>query len=110
VDIPDSEQEGDAVQEQIARRHFHLKTLKMWKLIQISALFPLALIGSLMIYFDQLSTFGIVVVFLILIVGVIIPQMRGDMMLSHFVLSRELEAKVVDLEERVVQLQNERPE
>lgn len=80
----------------------------MWRLIQISALLPLTLIGSLMIYFDQVSSFGIITFFLILVIGVIIPQMRGDMILSHFVLTKELEAKVEDLEGRVVQLLNER--
>jgi len=61
-----------------------------------------------MIYFDQVSSFGIITFFLILVIGVIIPQMRGDMILSHFVLTKELEAKVEDLEGRVVQLLNER--
>jgi hypothetical protein len=101
---------GDAVQENIARGRFDLETLKVWRLIQISALLPLALLGSLMIYFDHISRFGIVAFFLILIVGVIIPQMRGDMIVSHFVLTKELEAKVKDLEERMVHLKNERAE
>jgi len=96
------------VQQKIVRRRFDLETLKVWRLIQISALLPLALLGSLMIYFDQISQFGIVAFFLILIVGVIIPQIRGDMILSHFVLTKELEARVTDLEERVVRLVNER--
>lgn len=96
------------MQQKIVRRRFDLETLKVWRLIQISALLPLALLGSLMIYFDQISQFGIVAFFLILIVGVIIPQIRGDMILSHFVLTKELEARVTDLEERVVRLVNER--
>lgn len=96
------------MQQKIVRRRFDLETLKVWRLIQISALLPLALLGSLMIYFDQISQFGIVAFFLILIVGVIIPQIRGDMILSHFVLTKELEARVTDLEERVVHLVNER--
>jgi len=96
------------LQKQDTRRRFDLRTLKMWRLIQISALLPLTLIGSLMIYFDQVSSFGIITFFLILVIGVIIPQMRGDMILSHFVLTKELEAKVEDLEGRVVQLLNER--
>ena len=97
----------DAVQEQVERKRFDLRTLRLLRVIQISALLPLVLIGSLMIEFDQLSTFGVVGFFLILVVGVIIPQMRGDMVLSHFVLRKELEARVNDLEERVVQLRNE---
>jgi len=96
------------LQKQDTRRRFDLRTLKMWRLIQISALLPLTLIGSLMIYFDQVSSFGIITFFLLLVIGVIIPQMRGDMILSHFVLTKELEAKVEDLEGRVVQLLNER--
>jgi hypothetical protein len=110
ANIPDSEQGGDAVQEKNVSRRFDLGTIKMWRLIQISALLPLTLLGSLMIYFDQVSPFGIVAFFLILIVGVILPQMRGDMILSHFVLSKELEARVVDLEERVVHLGDARAE
>jgi len=107
VNRPDSEQGVDAVQEQIERKRFNLRTLRLLRVIQIAALLPLVLIGALMVHFDQLSTFGIVGFLLILVVGVIIPQMRGDMILSHFVLSRELEAKVNDLEERMVQLLNE---
>ena len=92
------------MQEPIPGRRFTLRNLKMWRLIQISALLPLALISILMIYFEHVSPFGIVTFFLLLIVGVIIPQMQGDMIVSHFVLTRELEAKVKDLEERVMQL------
>jgi hypothetical protein len=87
---------------------FGLRSLKMWRLIQISALLPLVLIGSLMVYFDQFSPFGIIAFLLTLVVGVIIPQMRGDMILSHFVLSRELEERVEHLEQRVTQLLTER--
>ena len=79
-----------------AGRRFDLETLKRWRLIQISALLPLTVLGSLMIYFDQVSPFGILAFFLILIVGVMIPQIRGEMILSHFVLTKELEARVVD--------------
>ena len=96
------------MQEQLERRRFDLRTLRLLRAIQIAALLPLVLIGSLMIYFDQLSTFGVVGFFLVLVVGVIIPQMRGDLILSHFVLSRELESTVKKLEERMAQLLDER--
>ena len=94
--------------ERTKRDRFGLRSLKMWRLIQISALLPLALIGSLMVYFDQISPFGIVAFLLTLVVGVIIPQMKGELILSHFLLSRELEDKVEGLEERVAQLLDER--
>lgn len=94
--------------KKMENRRFGLRSLKIWRLIQISALLPLILIGSFMIYFDQASPFGIVAFLLALVVGVIIPQMRGDMILSHFVLSRELEERVEGLEERLAQALNER--
>jgi hypothetical protein len=78
----------------MAGRRFDLKALKMLRLVQISALFPLILIGSLMLYFGQVSPFGIVTFFLILIVGVIIPETRRDIILSHLLLLRELEERI----------------
>jgi hypothetical protein len=98
------------VEEQTARRRFDLKSLKMWRLIQVAALLPLILIGTLMIYFDQASPFGIVVFFLILVVGVIIPQLRGDLILSHFLITKELEQKVRGLEATVMEMVKEQAE
>ncbi len=98
------------MQEHLARRRFDLKTLRLLRVIQITAILPLALLATLMLYFDQVSTFGMVIFFLILVVGVIIPQMRGDLILSHFVLTKELEARVKELEKRVLRALNERAE
>ncbi len=81
----------------MAGRRFDLKALKMLRLVQISALFPLILIGSLMLYFGQVSPFGILTFFLILIVGVIIPETRRDIILSHLLLLRELEERIDEM-------------
>ena len=92
----------------ILRTRFDMKTLRMWRIIQVAALFPLILIGGLMIYFKQSSPFGIVLFFLILVVGVMIPQMRGDMILSHILLIKEIEQKIDNLKEEMMKPQGDR--
>jgi len=42
--------------------------------------------------------------FLVLIVGILLPQVRGDLILSHIVLGRELEKRSLKLEEKMLKL------
>jgi hypothetical protein len=76
------------------KKRFDERILNRWRIIQISSLLPLTLIGGLMIYYEVNSRFGIVVFFLILILGVIIPQLRGDLVLSHLLLAKEFDEKL----------------
>jgi len=83
--------------EKPVKRRFDERILNRWRIIQISSLLPLMLIGSLMIYYEVNSRFGIVVFFIILILGVIIPQLRGDLIISHLLLSKEFDEKLENL-------------
>ena len=83
--------------EKPAKKRFDERILNRWRFIQISSLLPLMLIGSLMIYYEVNSRFGIVVFFIILIIGVIIPQLRGDLIISHLLLSKEFDEKLENM-------------
>ena len=95
--------------EQPARRRFDERILNRWRIIQISSLLPLILIGSLMIYYEVNSRFGIVVFFLVLILGVIIPQLRGDLILSHLLLAKEFDEKLDNMKADILKLLDEKP-
>ena len=96
------------MKEQLEKRQFDWKTFRRWRNIQIAALLPLIATGVFMIYFKGSSALGIVAFFLILIVGILLPQIRADLTASHIVLARELEERLQKLEERMVKLLDER--
>ena len=95
--------------EQPVKRRFDQRILNRWRIIQISSLLPLTLIGSLMIYYEVNSRFGIVVFFLVLILGVIIPQLRGDLVLSHLLLAKEFDEKLDNMKADILKLLDEQP-
>ena len=94
--------------EELAKKRFNWKTFKTWRTIQIAALLPLILTGVFMLYFKEASPLGIMAFFLILVVGVLLPQIRADMTLSHVVLTKGFEERLQKLEERMVKLFDER--
>jgi hypothetical protein len=100
--------------EKPVKRRFDERILNRWRIIQISSLLPLMLIGSLMIYYEVNSRFGIVVFFIILILGVIIPQLRGDLIISHLLLSKEFDEKLenmkAEMKADMLKLLDERPQ
>jgi len=100
--------------EEPVKRRFDERILNRWRIIQISSLLPLMLIGSLMIYYEVNSRFGIVVFFIILIIGVIIPQLRGDLIISHLLLSKEFDEKLdnmkAEMKADMLKLLDERPQ
>ena len=89
------------MEEETLKRRFDLKTLRMLRLIQFASLLPLILIGGLVIYFKQVAPFGILAFLLILVIGVIIPETRRDLILSHFLLAKELEQRIERLETKM---------
>jgi len=93
--------------EGFPKKEFDLKALKRWKLVQIVAVLPLALTVVLMIYFREAAEFHIVAFFLVLIVGVLMPQISGDMIQSHVVLKGELSKEVRFLQKEVQNLRRE---
>jgi hypothetical protein len=96
------------MEEQLPERQFNWETFKRWRTIQLASLFPLVLSGVFMLYFKEASPLGIMAFFLVLIIGILLPQVRGDLILSHIVLSKEFENTSQKLEERMVSLLDER--
>ena len=74
----------------------------------MASLLPLILAGFFVLYFEELSPLGIMAFFLVLIVGILLPQVRGDLVISHIVLSLELEEGLRTLEEETAKLLDER--
>jgi hypothetical protein len=93
--------------EEFPKKEFDLKSLKRWKLVQVVAVLPLALTVVLMIYFREAAEFHVVAFFLVLIVGVLMPQISGDMIQSHVALKGELSKEVRFLQEEVQNLRRE---
>jgi len=96
------------MEEELAKGQFNWKSFKRWRTIQLASLFPLVLSGVFMIYFKEASPLGIMAFFLVLIVGILLPQVRGDLILSHIILSKEFVDISQKLEERLVSLLDER--
>jgi hypothetical protein len=96
------------MEEQIAGTEFNSKTLRRWRVIQVAALLPLILTGVFMIYFKEASALGIVAFFLILIVGILLPQIRADLTLSHIALTKGMDERLQRFEERMTSLLDER--
>jgi hypothetical protein len=92
------------MEEELSGRRFDVKSFKRWRTIQLASLLPLVLSGVFMFYFKEASPLGIMAFFLVLVVGILLPQVRGDLVLSHIVLAKELEDRSEKLEERVEQL------
>jgi len=72
------------------------KTLIKWKLIQLAAILPLTLSVVFLLKFRG-SILGVIVFFLLLIVGVILPQVYRDFIQSHL----SLQAQIRSLQERL---------
>ena len=95
------------MEEQLAKRQFNWKTFRRWRTIQIASLLPLILTGVFMLYFRQASQLGITAFFLILIIGFLLPQIRGELALSHIIITKEIEERFQKFEERMVTLLDE---
>jgi len=67
------------------------KTFLKWKLIQLAAVLPLLLSVVFLLRFRG-SILGVIVFFLLLIVGVILPQVYQDTIRSHLLLKAEVDA------------------
>ncbi len=72
------------------RLAFTEKTLQRWRMIQIISLLPLFVSVVLMLYFKG-SMLGTIVFFLVLIVGVVLPQICRNVIESHLILLEEIE-------------------
>ena len=77
--------------DKATRLAFTERTLQRWKMIQIIALLPLFVSVVLMLYFKG-SMLGTIVFFMVLIVGVVLPQICRNVIESHLILLEEIEA------------------
>ena len=77
--------------DKATRLAFTERTLQRWRMIQIISLLPLLVSVVLMIYFRG-SMLGTVVFFLVLIVGVVLPQICRNVIESHLILLEEIES------------------
>ncbi len=76
--------------DKATRLAFTERTLQRWRMIQIIALLPLIVSIVLMLYF-QGSMLGTIVFFMVLIVGVVLPQICRNVIESHLILLEEIE-------------------
>jgi len=77
--------------DKATRLAFTEKTLQRWRMIQIVSLLPLIVSVVLMFRFHG-SMVGTVVFFLVLIVGVVLPQICRNVIESHLILMEEIES------------------
>ncbi len=75
----------------IFTRDISEKTVQKWRMVQIAAILPLVVSVALLIRFKG-SILGTIVFFLILIVGILLPQIYRDLIQSHLTLREEIEA------------------
>lgn len=75
----------------IFAREITERTIQKWRMVQVVAILPLLLSVFLLFRFKG-SVMGIIVFFLILIVGVLLPQIYRDLIQSHLILRAEIES------------------
>jgi hypothetical protein len=87
---------GGAMSHHIQRggifsREITEKTVQKWRMLQFVAILPLLLSVVLLFRFKG-SILGTIVFFLILIIGILLPQIYRDLIQSHLILREEIEA------------------
>ena len=87
--VEPQEKETDMT-DKATRLAFTERTLQRWRMIQIISLLPLLVSVVLMLYFKG-SMLGTIVFFLVLIVGVVLPQICRNVIESHLILLEEIE-------------------
>ena len=75
---------GEVVTHQTA-----LKNLRRWRVIQLASVLPLMLCVVWIFYFREATGLGVMAFFLILVVGVMFPEVKGDISQIHVVLKEE---------------------
>jgi hypothetical protein len=69
---------------------FSDRSIQRWRMIQVISLLPLIVSIVLMFYFKG-SMLGTVVFFLVLIVGIMLPQISRNIIESHLILKKEID-------------------
>ena len=69
-----------------------LKGLKRWRIIQLASILPMVLCMAWMFYSREATEFGIVAFFLILVIGVMLPEAKADIAATNVMFREELMA------------------
>lgn len=67
------------------------KAVQKWRMVQYAAILPL-LLSVVLLFMFKGSILGTIVFFLILIVGILLPQVYRDLTQSHLILLEEISA------------------
>lgn len=86
-----------------ARGSFTWREFRKWRVLQIAALLPLIVIATFMLYFKTAPPFGVIAFFLVMIVGVLLPQLKADSVLSHLLLKEEIKEELRDMIREMLQ-------
>ena len=90
-DSVEPQKEEKNMTDKATRLAFTERTLQRWRMIQVISLLPLLVSVVLMLYFKG-SMLGTIVFFLVLIVGVVLPQICRNVIESHLILLEEIES------------------
>ena len=66
-------------------------------MLQIAALLPLIVIATFILYFKAAPPLGVIAFFLVLIIGILLPQLKADAVLSHLLLKEEIKEELRDM-------------
>ncbi len=79
------------------KKYFSWREFRRWRMLQIAALLPLIVIAALMLYFKTAPALGVLAFFLVLIVGVLLPQLKADSVLSYLILKEEIKEELREI-------------
>ena len=80
-----------------ARGGFTWREFRKWRMLQIAALLPLIVIAAFMLYFKTAPALGVIAFFLVLIIGILIPQLKADSVLSYLILKEEIKEELREM-------------
>ena len=79
------------------RGSFTWREFRKWRMLQIAALLPLMVIAAFMLYFKTAPPLGVIAFFLVLIIGVLLPQLKADAVLSYLILKEEIKNELREM-------------
>jgi hypothetical protein len=89
--------EVPAMNESQGRGSFTWREFRRWRMLQIAALLPLIVLAAFMLYFKTAPALGVIVFFLVLIIGVLLPQLKADSVLSYLLLKEEIKEELGEM-------------
>jgi hypothetical protein len=80
-----------------AQGGFTWREFRRWRMLQIAALLPLIVIAAFMLYFKTAPALGVIAFFMVLIIGVLLPQLKADSVLSYLILKEEIKEELREM-------------